>query len=148
VFLTTTKGERTERVDLGEVVGITIDIEFRTDQLEHVVGFYIRDRLGTDIIGLNTTQEGTELPEVHAGDVYRYRFTAPIDLKPGYYSLSPSIGYHQDVQQWMDWIENALIFRVVDPARRRTVFGVYLPHSRHVNVEKMEPRGAAAEPVA
>ncbi len=137
VFLTNTKGERTEGVGLGEVVSVTIDIEFRTNQFEHVVGFYIRDRLGTDIIGLNTAQEGTELPEVHAGDVYRYQFTVPIDLKPGYYSLSPSIGYDQDVQQWMDWIENALIFRVVDDARRRTVFGVYLPRPRHVNIEKI-----------
>jgi lipopolysaccharide transport system ATP-binding protein len=144
VFLTKPTGERTECVGLGEVVCVTIDIEFRTDQLEHVVGFYIRDRLGTDIIGLNTSQEGTQLPEVHTGDMYRYQFTVPIDLKPGYYSLSPSIGYHQDVQQWMDWIENALIFRVVDHARGRTVFGVYLPRGRHVTIEEMKPRGTAA----
>jgi lipopolysaccharide transport system ATP-binding protein len=147
VFLTTTKGERTECVRLGEVVSVTIDVEFRTNQFEHVVGFYIRDRLGTDIIGLNTSQEDTEVPEAHAGAVYRYRFTLPIDLKPGYYSLSPSIGYHQDVQQWMDWIENALIFRVIDPARGRTVFGVYLPRPRQVQIEEMKPRGAAADQV-
>jgi Wzt C-terminal domain len=68
----------------------------------------------------------------------------PIDLKPGYYSLSPSVAYHQDIQQWMDWIENALIFRVVDDDTRRTVFGVFLPHRRAVRMTPL-PRAESSD---
>ena len=60
-----------------------------------------------------------------------------MDLKPGFYSLSPAVAYHQDVQQWMDWIENALIFRVTDDDRDRTVFGIYLPHVREITVSSL-----------
>jgi hypothetical protein len=74
----------------------------------------------------------------------RYVFTLPIDLKPGFYSLSPSVAYHQDIQQWMDWIGNALIFRVVDDDPRRTVFGVYLPHRRAVRMTPL-PRSNSSD---
>ena len=105
----------------------------------------MRDRLGTDVIALNTWQERVDLPEVRRGDRMRYIFTLPIDLKPGYYSLSPSVAYHQDIQQWMDWIQNALIFRVVDDDTRRTVFGVFLPHRRSVRMTPL-PRAESSDP--
>jgi hypothetical protein len=90
------------------------------------------------VIGINTWQERIELPEVREGDRFRYRFTLPMDLRPGYYAVSPSVAYHQDMQQWMDWIENAFIFRVVDDDRRRTVFGIYLPPEREIEFSRLD----------
>ena len=106
----------------------------------------MRDRLGTDVVGLNTWQERVEPPDARRGDIFRYSFEFPIDLKPGYYSLSPAVAYQQDVQQWMDWIENAIIFRVVDNDVRRAVFGIYLPSRRDVTVSALhrEPHGTRA----
>jgi hypothetical protein len=121
-----------------------MDVEFCSDQFRHLVGIVLRDRLGTDVIGINTWQERIELPEVRRGDRLRYAFTLPVDLKPGYYSLSPAVAYHQDVQQWMDWIQNALIFRVVDDDIRRTVFGIFLPHRRAVTVSPL-PRSESSD---
>ena len=48
----------------------------------------------------------------------------------------------------MDWIENALIFRVVDDDDQRTVFGVYLPPRRTVAVTALHgaPGGSSATP--
>jgi homopolymeric O-antigen transport system ATP-binding protein len=154
VFLATEHGVRTEVVTLGQTVQVVVDVEFCADQVRHLIGFYMRDRLGTDVIGINTWQERIDLPEVRQGDRMRYAFTLPIDLKPGYYSLSPSVAYHQDIQQWMDWIENALIFRVVDDDTRRTVFGVFLPNRRIIRVtplaqsESSDPRPAPVDTIA
>ena len=134
VFLADVRGRRLEAVTLGQIIRVIIDVEFHSDQSGHVVGFYMRDRLGTDVVGLNTWQERIELPEPRCGAVIRYAFELSLDLKPGYYSLSPAVAYQQDVQQWMDWIENAIIFRVVDDDVRRTVFGTYLPPHRAVTV--------------
>lgn len=49
----------------------------------------------------------------------------------------------------MDWIENALIFRVVDDDPRRTVFGIFLPHPRAFRVTPLTRSEAAdARPAA
>ena len=146
VFLADERGGRVEVVTLGQPIRVVIDVEFHTDQFRHVVGFYMRDRLGTDVVGLNTWQEHVEPPEARRGDVFRYSFEFPIDLKPGYYSLSPAVAYQQDNQQWMDWIENAIIFRVADNDVRRTVFGIYLPPRRDVKVTALQraPDGTRA----
>jgi lipopolysaccharide transport system ATP-binding protein len=154
VYLATEDGERTEVITLGQTAQVVVDVEFTSDQFRHLIGFYVRDRLGTDVIGINTWQERFENPEVKCGDRLRYAFTMPIDLRPGYYSLSPSVAYHQDIAQWMDWIENALIFRVVDDDARRTVFGLYLPHRRDIRMtelarsESRDDRPAAVDTVA
>jgi lipopolysaccharide transport system ATP-binding protein len=149
VFLADVRDKPVEAVALGQLIRVVIDVEFHTRQIRHVVGFYIRDRLGTDVVGLNTWQERVELPEAQCGDLLRYTFELPLDLKPGYYSLSPAVGYHQDVQQWMDWIENAIIFRVVDDNVQRTVFGIYLPSRRAVTVRALHraPGESPAAPI-
>ena len=87
-----------------------MDVEFCSDQFRHLIGFNMRDRLGTDVIAINTWQERVDMPEVQRGDRMRYVFTLPIDLKPGYYSLSPAVAYHQDIQQWMDRIRTLSSF--------------------------------------
>ena len=53
----------------------------------------------------------------------------------------------------MDWIENALIFRVVDDDMRRTVFGVFLPNRRVIRVTplpqpELSGRPAPADTIA
>ena len=147
VFLADARGQRVEHVTLGDTIQVVIDVEFLSDQFRHIVGFYMRDRLGTDVVGINTWQERVDLPRVAKGDALRYTFAMPIDLRPGFYSLSPAVAYQQDVQQWMDWIENALIFRIVDD-RQRTVFGIHLPHTREVAVTWLGGAGDSASRAA
>ena len=73
---------------LGDRAQIVIDVEFRSDQPRHLIGFYMRDRLGTGRGRHQTWQERLhDCREVRQGDVLRYAFTLPIDLRPGFYSL-------------------------------------------------------------
>lgn len=117
-------------VQIGEAVDIHFRMQFHEDRIKYGVGFFVRDTLGTNLIGINTFQEGFDPTPASADSVKHLRLRLPIELKPGYYSISPSIAYDQDVAEWMDYIDNAVIFRVVDSEPKRTVFGVYLPAFR------------------
>jgi hypothetical protein len=121
-------------IEIGRKMMVEIVCEFHEDRLQHLIGFYIKDRLNLNVIGINTHQEQVELPPVHSGDRYAYHFEFQADIRPGYYSVCPSIAYSQLEHKWMDYIENAELFRVVDPVRDRTVFGVCLPAHRSVRV--------------
>ena len=127
-------GRRTTSVEIGRRITVEIVCEFYEDRLHHLVGFYIKDRLNLNVIGINTHQERVQLPPVHSGDRYAYVFEFPADIRPGYYSICPSIAYSQLEHKWMDYVENAELFRIVDPVPDRTVFGVCLPPHRTVRV--------------
>jgi hypothetical protein len=54
-----------------------------------------------------------------------------------------AVAYDQFRQEWMDFINNALILRVVDRDVSRMVFGVYLPAWREVTCRKLAPADAS-----
>ncbi|CAN7397224.1 ABC transporter ATP-binding protein [Phenylobacterium sp. LjRoot225] len=144
-------GVQTTSVALGGEAGIEFDVRFGIDQPEYVVGFYITDRLGTHVIGLNSYQEKMTFPPAKAGELLRFSFRIPVELRPGFYSLSVSIAYNQFDAVWMDHIDNVVIFRVVDPDPARTVFGAYLPGRREVSMRRLAAAGeerATAVPTA
>jgi lipopolysaccharide transport system ATP-binding protein len=126
---------------LGEQVTFAIDIEFHEEVGEHGVGFYVDDRLGAHVIGLNTFQENVPAMKASAGDRLRYEFTFSLHIRPGSYTISPSIAYNQTDAKWMDYIENVIVFQVVDETPNRIVFGSYLPPVRKVAVARI---GAAS----
>ncbi len=143
VLIRNSKGELTGTVFMGEIVSVEFYVDFYTDQESHILGFYLRDRLGTDIIGLNTFQERVRVPAVRAGERVAYRFTFRIDTRPGVYGISPGLAYNQIETRYLDWIDNAEILRVSDPDTARTVFGAYLPPQRKVKVWKARGEDAA-----
>lgn len=134
VTVKTSRGQDLEYVFVGERIAIVVEAEFLHERPEHLVGIVIRDRLGTDIIGINTFQERIDIPPVKAGQQLRYEFEFDMHVKPGHYGISPSISYGQFSMKWMDWIDNALVINVVDNELDRLVFGIYLPPERTVNI--------------
>src|SRR5947209_6348074 len=132
VLIYDSKGQPTDTVSLGETMSIQVYVDFLSDQEEHVLGISLRDRLGTDIIDLNTYQEKVQIPPVHAGDRCVYQFTFRIDARPGVYGLTVGLAYTQFEMRYLDWIENIKILRVLDPEPARIVFGVYLPQLRKI----------------
>jgi lipopolysaccharide transport system ATP-binding protein len=138
IVLADEAGHALSAVALGEVLTVHFDVEFHADLHDYIIGFYITDRLGTNVIGLNSYQERAALPQVQEGARMRFTWRFPIDLRPGFYSLSPSIAYNQFSQQWLDYIDNALVLRVVDRDLRRSVFGIYLPAWRTLEAQPIE----------
>lgn len=132
VVIYDSKGQPTDTVSLGETMSIQVYVDFLSDQEEHVLGISLRDRLGTDIIDLNTYQEKVHIPPVHAGERCVYQFAFRIDTRPGVYGLTVGLAYTQFEMRYLDWIENIKILRVTDPEPARIVFGVYLPQLRRI----------------
>lgn len=93
---------------------IRISVRAREDVALPIVGFMMRNHLGMDFSGTNTTREGLELPPMHAGDIHTVDFHLEIpQLYPGSFSFSPAIadgtllGY-----KMCDWIDNALVLQM------------------------------------
>lgn len=103
---------------------------FKTKLDTAILGFYLRDRLGTDLFGVNTLQEKTPIPPVEPGTRVTVEFETPMTLRPGYYSVSPGLAYNQLDLRYLDYIDHALVFRVVDRDPARHVFGLLHPDVR------------------
>ena len=109
------------------------------------VGFMMRNQLGIDFAGTNTTREDTELPPMQPGDVYTIDFHLELpDLYPGSFSFSPAIadgpltGYRV-----ADWIDNAITIQM--GRGEAEVYGyIHLPCRVEVNARLWDqPRESA-----
>jgi homopolymeric O-antigen transport system ATP-binding protein len=78
------------------------------------IGFMLRNHLGMDFCGTNTTREGIELQRMSAGDIYTvdFRVQLPI-LYASSFSFSPAIAdgtlHHYTT---CDWIDNAITLQM------------------------------------
>ena len=75
------------------------------------IGFMLRDHLGVDFAGTNTSREGYQLPAMCAGDVVAIDFHVDLpELYATTFSFSPAIANGTlDTYAVCDWIDNALI---------------------------------------
>lgn len=127
VSLINEENQKVKTIRLGSRNKISCLAEVYCDLPESIVGFYIRDRLGTDILGTNTFQEGVIIPPLKAGDKVLVEFEFPVPLRPGHYSVTCAIAYNQWEQRYLDWIDNVLVFQVVDTRPGKVVFGLVDP---------------------
>jgi hypothetical protein len=79
-----------------------------------IVGFMMRNHLGMDFSGTNTSREGYELAAMAAGDICTVDFHVELpELYPQFFSFSPAIadgtllGY-----KMCDWIDNAIALQM------------------------------------
>ena len=120
-------GTISEVAELDERITLRFDVVFHQAVESCGFGFYLRDRLGTDVIGINTFQERVPMGPVQAGDRLRLTFTFALQVRPGHYGLSPSLAYSQEELRFMDWVHNLAVIEVVDPTPEHMVFGLYHP---------------------
>ena len=118
-----------ETVTFGEEVTFRFFIEYLHDVPESGLGFYIRDRYGNDILGINTFEEGRVLGTHKAGDRLIVDFQLPIYFRPGSYSISPGFSRHRMDPKYLDWIDNAAFFELIPPASGKIIHGlVHVPN--------------------
>jgi lipopolysaccharide transport system ATP-binding protein len=79
-----------------------------------IVGFMMRNHLGMDFSGTNTSREGHELGPMAPGDIYTVDFHLDLpELYPQFFSFSPAVadgtllGY-----KMCDWIDNAIALQM------------------------------------
>jgi hypothetical protein len=106
------KGAPASEVAGGQKVTVRISAQFNKDIDQPIAGFTLRDRLGVELSGCNTSHEGKVLPPIQKGQILTcdFHITLPY-LAPGSYSISPAVAkgslLHHDM---CDWIDNALVF--------------------------------------
>jgi lipopolysaccharide transport system ATP-binding protein len=93
---------------------VRISVRARESILMPIVGFMMRNHLGIDFAGTNTSREEYELASMHPGDVYTVDFHLEFpELYPGSFSFSPAIADGTLISyQMCDWIDNAITLQM------------------------------------
>jgi lipopolysaccharide transport system ATP-binding protein len=111
-----------EKAEHGDQITTRISVAFHHDVACPIVGFMVRNRLGEDISGLNTSAEGLQLPPARAGQCFTVDFKLKLPLlAPGNYHFSPAVadGTHEEYVM-CDWVENAVSLALM---KKTTVYG-------------------------
>ena len=113
---------------------VRISVRAKADLALPMVGFMLRNQLGMDFSGTNTSREGYRLEAMQAGDITTVDFHIDLpELYPASFSFSPAIadgplsGYTM-----CDWIDNAIAVQMT--RQESEIYGyMHLPCRVEVN---------------
>lgn len=111
-----------DSLDHGERLTVRVSARFKEEVKSPNLGYILRNRLGEDISGANTSSEGVVLPPAVSGQVYTVDFHLKLPLlQPGnyYFTVAVANGTHENYVI-CDWIENAILLTV---KKRSLVYG-------------------------
>ncbi len=137
VQLLNSKGAACESIDHGESVLLRVSCRFNEAVNQPNLGFVMRNRLGEDITGINTSTEGLVLPVALPSQIYTIDFHLQLPLlQPGNYFFSVAVanGTHEDYVI-CDWIENAIMFSL---NKRELVYG-YMKFDCRIELKEVTP---------
>ena len=118
----------TALVEFDHEATLRVHVEYCEDAPTTMVGFGLRDRTGTDIIGTNTYEEQVTLPARRAGDTVVVDFRLRLPLVAGTYSVSSAVAADRDTRAYFDWVDNALVVTVAPPESGKAIHGkVWIP---------------------
>ncbi len=116
-----------------EKVRLVIKIRANTSLKSVILGFFLRDKNGYEIIGSNTCEEGHELENLKALEEIDIIFEFNLPIKPGSYSLTAAIAENY-LAGTSNWLDNILILQVMPPQDGKNVFGaMYIPMAVEIN---------------
>lgn len=79
-----------------------------------ILGFYVCDKNGNEVIGSNTFEENYPIGSLEPGDWLQVQFQFKLPLRTGSYSLTVA-GSENYTAVTFDWIDHALVFQVLPP---------------------------------
>jgi lipopolysaccharide transport system ATP-binding protein len=123
---------------------VRISVRARENLALPNVGFILRNHLGVDFAGTNTTREGTELPPMQPGDVLTVDFHVQLpQLYAASFSFSPAVADGTLLSYRMcDWIDNAITLQMA--SGEGPIYGyIHLPCKVEVNNRLWTPNTLA-----
>ena len=126
------RGIPCETSEHGGQIVVRVSAAFHEDVAQPIVGIMMRNRLGEDICGINTSAEGVELPPARAGQCFTVDFNLKLPLLvPGNYHVSPAVaqGTHEEFVV-CDLVENAICLSV----QKKTIVYGYLKFDSRVEL--------------
>ena len=123
VELLDVQGRPVKVVEFDEEVILRVHVEYLQDATVSILGFSIRDKTGSDIVGTNTHEEDVPLPPRKAGDKVVVDFRQRLPLAKGTYSVTTALAYDRSKPDYFDWVDNALVLTVLPPESGKVVHG-------------------------
>lgn len=118
------QGVATTQAYLGEQQTLAVTIRFAQAIDRPVIGFYLRDRLGTELMGENTDNARVSLIG-REGSRVTVHFRFGLHLRPGAYTLCLGLVDNPLQPVCLDWIDQAMTLQVHDSVSGRVVFGLF-----------------------
>ncbi len=79
-----------------------------------IIGFFVCDKNGNELIGSNTIEENQPIGKLAQGTKLEIEFIFKLPLRPSSYSLTVA-GAENYTAMTFDWIDNAIVFQVLPP---------------------------------
>ena len=117
------QGRPVSSVEFDEEVILRVHVQYHEDAAFSILGFSIRDKTGTDIVGSNTHEENVPLPPRLARRHGRRGFPSAAAAGQGTYSVSTALAYDRSKPSYFDWVDNALVLTVLPPESGKIIHG-------------------------
>jgi len=114
VDMTKVDGHSVRSFLVGEQVHLCCSAQFYKDMDNPTVGILLRDRMGNDVYGTNTSHLGYNDLSVKKGDSLEVIFTVGLNIGPGNYSVCVAIhAGDSHLVENCDWWDQCLVFQVI-----------------------------------
>jgi lipopolysaccharide transport system ATP-binding protein len=110
-------GEEAEQSPIfgfNEQVKLIVQVQVYQELQGCILGFFVCDKNGNELIGSNTIEENQPIGKLAAGTNLQIEFTFKLPLRPSSYSLTVA-GAENYTAMTFDWIDNAIVFQVLPP---------------------------------
>ena len=97
-----------------EQVKLLVELQVYQDLQDCIIGFFVCDKNGNELIGSNTIEENQPIGKLISGTKLQIEFTFKLPLRPSSYSLTVA-GAENYTAMTFDWIDNAAVFQVLPP---------------------------------
>ena len=88
-----------------------------------IVGFFVCDKNGNEIIGSNTFEEDLPIGKLEPGEELQVKFRFKLPLRTCSYSLTVA-GSENYSSITFDWIDNAMVFQVLPPSTGKQIYAL------------------------
>jgi len=133
------EGRPAELLVAGRPAGLRLRIVFTAPVEDPTVGILIRNRLGLDVFGTNTALMRRALGRFAPGQRLTLDWSFQNQMGPGDYTLTAAV--HRDrthLDECFDWIDRALVFKVVPSVDHEHIGVVRLEPELSVSSEQVE----------
>ena len=97
-----------------EEVTLTVNLKIYQPLQSCIIGFFVCDKNGNEVIGSNTFEENIRIRNMEADETLKILFKFHLPLRPNSYSVTVA-GAENYESFSFDWIDNAIVFQVLPP---------------------------------
>ncbi|MDU4250158.1 ABC transporter ATP-binding protein [Pseudomonas sp.] len=134
------QGNPQDVVEVGQAVHLEVDVEVREPVERLVLGFMIKDRFGQPMYGINTHRKEQALEGLLVGERITYRFSFPMRLGKGNYSVAFSLSrLDSHLDRNYEWRDFGLVFQVMNIRREDFVGCTWLDAEIDIHRTLPEP---------